>query len=681
MDLSVRSFCSRSCSNSTVGLSLFALRHFHRRVSAPLPAAPIAALFAIPGTDYTRRLVIDRRAAEIQVSFLAELKRRNVFRVAAAYAVVGWLLAQISDVALDAFEAPAWVGKTILLLLALGFPLAIVFAWAFELTPEGVKREKDVDRSASITRTTGRKLDRVVIGALAVAVGFLLVDKLVLPEKPEPVTTESSGSGVEKSVAVLPFIAMSDGPDDAYFADGLTEEILNSLAQVPELLVTARTSAFAFKGQDMPLPEIARKLGVAHVVEGSVRRAGDRLRVTAQLIRAADGFHLWSQTYERTTADSFGVQDEIAGKVAIALDVVLDEAQVERMRSVGLRNPEAFVLYQQATELLGRAHEQGISDWPVTFRNANVLLEQVLALEPGFSGAHFDHADYFIHIAIDGDESGPLTETEVNEALARANFDFQNAIKNARTEAEQLNATLELALISRQFSRLPGLIDAAAQSAGCIDTGWWTVVMPLLPSLDASLALAERKRQCDPLQHIGWRDGAELLAVQGDFQGSIETARQGLQKVQHRLIAFWLVLAHIGAGEYDEALAVSERFFDSDAERDAYRLDVAMAQGDADFVDSMHDAVVARGGSSVELRRPTYLAFFARSGQRDKANELAASIDSEPLGFLTLLEAAGNCVCGAPWDIEATPDLKNLVDEAGLVWPPPAPIDWPLKNW
>jgi len=615
------------------------------------------------------------------VSFFAELKRRNVFRVAAAYAVVGWLVAQISDVTLDTFESPAWVAKTILLLLAIGFPVAIVFAWAFELTPEGMKREKDIDRSASITRETGRKLDRVIIAVLTIAVGFLLVDKFVLPERPQPSAATSPGSIVEKSVAVLPFIAMSDGPDDAYFADGLTEEILNSLAQVPELLVTARTSAFTFKGQDMPLPEIALKLGVAHVVEGSVRRAGDRLRVTAQLIRASDGFHLWSQTYERSTADSFGVQDEIAGKVATALGVVLDEQQVKSMRSVGLRNPEAFVLYQQALELLGKAHDQGVSDWRVMFRNANAILEQVLALEPNFSRAHFNHADYYLHIVVDGDENGPLTDAEVNEALSRAALDFQNAIKNASSDTERLSATLEYALISEQFSRLPGLIEAVAQAPGCIDMGWWSVVMPLLPSPNSALALAKREQQCDPLWFSGWRDGAELLSVTGDFQGAIETAQQGLEKVQQRLIAIWLVQAHIGAGEYDKALAVSERLFDTNSQREAFRLDVAMAKGDAEFVDSMREAVVLRNDESGELSRVRSVVLFARSGQRDRVNEFAASIDSEPLGYLLLIEAASNCLCGAPWDIEATPNLSSVVAEAGLVWPPPAPIDWPLKTW
>jgi TolB-like protein len=237
------------------------------------------------------------------MSLFAELQRRNVVRVAIAYAVVAWLLAQVADIAFDNFGAPDWVPKSVLFVLILGFPLAVFFAWAFELTPEGVKREKDVDRSQSITNVTGRKLNRLIIAVLVLAVGFLLVDKFVLQPVPEEVIADAPVADVDKSVAVLPFVAMSSGPDDEFFADGLTEEILNSLAQLPDLLVTARTSAFAFKGIDVSIPEIAAQLGVANVVEGSVRRSGDRLRVTAQLIRAEDGFHLWSETYERSTAD------------------------------------------------------------------------------------------------------------------------------------------------------------------------------------------------------------------------------------------------------------------------------------------------------------------------------------------------------------------------------------------
>jgi adenylate cyclase len=277
-----------------------------------------------------------------------ELKRRNVFRVAIAYLAVAWLALQLADVVLDNVTAPEWVMQVLMLFIIIGFPVAMIFAWAFEMTPEGIKREHEVDRTVSITDTTGKKLNSVIIGVLGIAVVFLLVDKF--GEDDAPVT--------DKSVAVLPFVAMSSGPDDEYFADGLTEEILNSLAGLPDLLVTARTSAFHFKGEDIPpIPEIAAILGVAHIVEGSVRRDGEQLRITAQLIRAADGFHLWSENYNHDTKDTFAVQSDIAEKIATALDVVLDEEQLEKMHAIGLRDPEAYVAYQKGIELFEIAHD------------------------------------------------------------------------------------------------------------------------------------------------------------------------------------------------------------------------------------------------------------------------------------------------------------------------------------
>ena len=272
-------------------------------------------------------------------SLFEELRRRNVFRVAIAYVAVAWLVLQVADVVFESFGTPDWVMKTLMFLLAIGFPMAVLFAWAFEMTPEGLKREREVDRSQSITQETGQKLNRTIIVVLLAAVGFLLVDKFMLRESTPDAQTTAAAS-VEKSVAVLPFVAMSRGEDDEFFADGLTEEILNSLTRVPELLVTARTSAFHFKGKDIPIPEIAAQLGVAHIVEGSVRRDGDRLRVTAQLVRATDGFHLWSENYDRETDDTFGVQTDIAEKIASALDVFLDDETLEQMRSAGFRNPQ-----------------------------------------------------------------------------------------------------------------------------------------------------------------------------------------------------------------------------------------------------------------------------------------------------------------------------------------------------
>ncbi len=320
------------------------------------------------------------------MSFFEELKRRNVIRVGIAYAVAAWLIMQFADVVLNNIAAPGWVFQTIMLLLGIGFPLVLIFAWAFEMTPEGIKKEKDVDRSQSITSVTGRKLDRVIIGILVVVVAYLLIDKLVLqPTIPveavqtiaaEPETPVETGP----SVAVLPFVNMSGDANNEYFSDGLTETLLHMLAQLPDLRVAARTSSFAFKGKDAGIAEISKTLGVAHVLEGSVQKAGNRVRITAQLIRADDGFHVWSQNYDRTLEDIFAIQDEIANDVAQALDSSLLGSSSTGMHGVATRNTKAYDLYLQALE------QQAIFSYS-SLAKAENLLKTALATDSGFVDA------------------------------------------------------------------------------------------------------------------------------------------------------------------------------------------------------------------------------------------------------------------------------------------------------
>jgi TolB-like protein len=251
------------------------------------------------------------------MSLFNELKRRNVFRVAIAYLITAWLLIQLADILIPMLTLPEWVTRFILLLLVVLFVPTLIAAWALELTPDGLKLEKDVDRSSSITPHTGKKLKAMTIGMLALAVVLLLADKFYLSAGDEQAVAVVAE--VDKSIAVLPFADLSQEQDQEWFADGLAEEILNSLARTPDLLVASRTSTFAYKGSDKDLRVIATELGVAHILEGSVRRAGDRLRITAQLIRASDGFHLWSENYDREAADMIDVQEDLAIKIASAM--------------------------------------------------------------------------------------------------------------------------------------------------------------------------------------------------------------------------------------------------------------------------------------------------------------------------------------------------------------------------
>jgi len=322
-------------------------------------------------------------------SFWAELKRRNVVRVAVAYVVVAWLILQVADVVLNNIEAPAWVFQAVLLLLVIGFSLALIFAWAFELTPEGLKKEKDVDRSQSITHVTGRKLDFVIIAILAVALGFFAYDKFVLDpgrdaaeiEAAVQVAQEQTASAVTpqdsaKTIAVLAFLNISDDPGNEYLSDGFSEEILNLLVKVRELRVTSRSSAFSFKGQNLDVPTMAAKLNVAYVLEGSVRKSGNQLRITAQLIEVVTDTHLWSKTYDRELENIFDIQDEIAAAVVDALKITLLGNEPKGTET----NPEAYTLYLQARHFNNLGTEE-------SYKQAETRLKQALEIDPGFASA------------------------------------------------------------------------------------------------------------------------------------------------------------------------------------------------------------------------------------------------------------------------------------------------------
>jgi len=307
-----------------------------------------------------------------------ELKRRNVMRVAIAYAVVSWLILQLADVLVPLLALPEWVGRLVFLLLLVGLPLALFFAWAFELTPDGLKREKDVDHSRSVTRTTGRKLDFAITGVLLAALAFFSVDKFLLESDRTPrssATNEITSTKVRQSIAVLPFVNMSSDPEQEFFSDGLSEEILNLLAKIPMLKVIGRTSSFSFKGKNDDLRSIGQTLGVKTVLEGSVRKSGDQVRITAQLIDVSDGSHIWSETYDRTMTEIFAVQDDVAAAITDALQI---HVGTNLTRGRPTENIEAYALFLKA-----RA-----SSNTDRLRDTETFLLQVIEIDPNFAEAY-----------------------------------------------------------------------------------------------------------------------------------------------------------------------------------------------------------------------------------------------------------------------------------------------------
>jgi len=315
-------------------------------------------------------------------SFWGELKRRNVFKVAVTYAIVSWIALQVADVVFPALNVPAWVLSLLTVLLLIGFPIALLLSWAFELTPDGIKPTAEVAPEHSIRTRTGQRLNYLMTGALVALLALVVVDKYMLDDR-TPTAAATAPAAPEKSIAVLPFVNLSSDREQEYWSDGLSEEILNQLAQIGELKVTARTSSFSFKGKNEDVRDIARELNVRYALEGSVRTAGNQLRITAQLIDATDGSHVWSRAFDRERNDVFAIQEEIAMAVSETLSVALDVGAMARARG-GTTNLEAYDRYLRARAL---DRQRGTSEDIV---RAAELYREAVKLDPTFVRAWSD---------------------------------------------------------------------------------------------------------------------------------------------------------------------------------------------------------------------------------------------------------------------------------------------------
>ncbi len=352
------------------------------------------------------------------MSLITELKRRNVFRVGVAYAIVAWLLIEITATTFPILKLPDWSVTLVTVLVLIGFPLALIVAWAFELTPEGLKREAEVDRTDSTTHVTGRKLDFAIIGLLAIAVVYFAVDKFVFQAEQEKteVTTESVER--EKSIAVLPFDNISPNPEDAYFADGIHDEILSQISKIRDLKVISRTSVMGYSGRSRPpLPEIAAALGVANILEGSVRLAGNQVRITTQLIEAKSDAHLWTETYDRelTATNIFSIQSNVANAVADALRATLSPEERGLLDTVPTENMAALEAYFLGKQRMEKRSSAALAEAVDDFNRA-------IELDPGFALAYVGLADsrllQVIFSGLPRDEMIEKAQAAIDKALA-----------------------------------------------------------------------------------------------------------------------------------------------------------------------------------------------------------------------------------------------------------------------
>jgi TolB-like protein/Flp pilus assembly protein TadD len=535
------------------------------------------------------------------LSIFNELKRRNVFKVGIAYVVVAWLVAQVLQLVFESFGTPDWAIKTVLVLLATGLPFALFFAWAFEMTPEGLKREHEVDRSQSTVAQTGNKLNHLISALMALALAYFAYDKFMLSGDREAALIEATTQTVteqaasvdiptetDKSIAVLPFVNMSSDPEQEYFSDGISEELLNGLAKIESLQVAARTSSFSFKGQNLPVGEIAKVLGVGHILEGSVRKSGTQIRVTAQLIRASDGFHMWSETYDRELVNIFAIQDDISKAIVDAL-------------KISLKTGNGNLVETQTTNM--EAYEallQGRFEFQKRSINGGAVLDAIeffwiaTALDPNYAIA-FAELGRALALSIN---YGVANNFERQVRLARLATDRALAI-----EPENFEAILSSAVIKFQF-------EAEFESAE----------KDFLHAIELS--------PNSPAAHNFYGD---YLATVFDLNGAVETERRAaLLNPQSR----------IDAGEYAEALMAAGR---EEEGLSAYETALARHPGDGFIMRSLAVSYSASGKTdeahaiyndfnpiqaNTQENKQAYLHFLAAQGDEAALQQLLNSADN-----------------------------------------------------
>ncbi len=544
------------------------------------------------------------------MSLFNELKRRNVFKVTAVYLIVGWLLLQVSDTLAPALHLPEWVHSAVAFILILGLPIAVVFAWAFELTPEGLKKERDVDRGESITHVTGRKIDFLIIGLLTVAVVYFSIDKFVTPpvrDAGQVAAPSGEATDSDVSIAVLPFVNMSDDPGNEYFSDGLSEELLNALVRLGGLKVTGRTSSFAFKNRNTDLREIGRLLNVANVLEGSVRKYENRVRITAQLINTDDGYHLWSETFDRELDDIFAIQAEIAGHVTSALKVALLGSSADQILAGTARNAEAYEEY-----LRGMYVYQHNIDGAEGLALAREHFANAVEIDPDYLDGHwgmFKTWDRWHRNA-----HGPYDESAEQIAFYAAKLEQlapgspQSVEANARSatigwDVVRADEILEAAV--KQYPRNPSILAR------------WGGQTVINGEFDSGMAAVRDAIRIDPLslENISLMSAIQHRA--GDCAGAQETVNRALElDAQAGRVRYHLAMCiYETTGNAEQALEIAI------AEPLGFMHDTALAilqqrLGDQDTAQQQLDNMIEDYGDSASYQ---YGQIFAQWGDIDAA--------------------------------------------------------------
>jgi TolB-like protein/Tfp pilus assembly protein PilF len=487
-------------------------------------------------------------------NFFTELKRRNVYKVAVAYAVVAWLLVQAASILFPTFEAPPWVMKVFVAAIVLGFPIASVFSWAFEITPEGIVRESEIDPAKSITRKTDRKIVAMTVVLAVIAAGLLvfqLIRARTWPEQQSKGSTSSLATNTapmtSKSIAVLPFDNLSRDPDNVYFSEGIQDEILTRLAKIADLKVIARSSTQRFQNKD-DLPQIAQQLGITHILKGSVQKANDKVRVNVQLIDARNDAHLWAESYDRQLNDVFAAESEIAKTVAQTLQAKLTGAADQVLASRPTENPEAHGLYFKGRYFWDRRTAENIE-------KAKSYFKQAIDKDPSYALAWAGLADTYSLGPIYTDN--PPRE-DIQRALAAAHkaLELDEFLAEAHTSlANALVDDLQFAAAEKEFKRAIELNPNYATAHQ-----WYGESLQAQARFEEALSEVKKAHELDPLSPIINAVLGACLNTTGQPDKAIEQFHKTLEMEPNFAPAiFMLAQVYEGKSDLKHALVLYEK--------------------------------------------------------------------------------------------------------------------------
>ena len=553
-------------------------------------------------------------------NFFSELKRRNVYKVAVAYAVVAWLLIQAASILFPTFEAPPWVMKIFVAVILLGFPAALILSWAFEITPEGIKLESEVAPNDSMTRKTGRKIVAITAGLAVIAAGLFVFQ--YVRSKSSTSNSTAAPMVTNKSIAVLPFDNLSRDPDNAYFAEGVQDEILTRLAKVADLKVISRTSTQHFKSTPDNLPAIAKQLGVMNILEGSVQRANDQVRVNVQLINALTDAHLWADTYDRKLTDIFAVESEIAKTIAETLQARLSGSEKSSIAKTPTVNPEAYELYLRGKFF---AEKRTGAD----LRKSIEYYDQAIVKDPGYPLAYVGLADSHLLLTAYGAISTKEAASPARAALKKA-LALDDSLAQAHASSGLL-ANLELDL-NRAITELERAIQLNPNYA----TAHHWIALPLMAIGQSDRAIVEGKRaiELDPLSLICNADLAWVYFNARRYNEAEAQARKTLEMDPRFYVAHY----YLG-----EALQFKEKLTDATAEYQK-----SFESNNDPFSLAMLGQACARQGKTDEARK-----VLARLREQAKSQYVS------PYAFAVVLTALGD-------KAHAIDELEHGYDDTGF---------------